>query len=227
MATSSAGAHPWAHIVRSLGLVAAVTISGGLSAALVAGGFRLVAGNRNAPWIIGRAAGVSAYLLLLGLVLLGLVLSHPWRTRIARPSPAARIRLHVALAVFTLVFTVLHVVVLATDRYAGVGWWGAVVPMGASYRPVAVTLGVVGAWSGLLAGGTAALAGRLPARVWWPIHKAAVVSLVLVWMHGVLGGGDTSALRWLYILTGLLVAAVALSRYAARTPADKLAGLPQ
>jgi len=107
------------------------------------------------------------------------------------------------------------------------GWWGAVVPMGASYRPVAVTLGVVGAWSGLLAGGTAALAGRLPARVWWPIHKVAVVSLVLVWMHGVLGGGDTSALRWLYILTGLLVAAVALSRYAARTPADQLAGLSQ
>lgn len=182
-------------------------------------------GNRKAPWIIGRAAGVSSYLLLVGLVLLGLLLSHPWRTRATRPSPANRIRLHAALATFTLAFVILHVVVLATDRYAGVGWWGSVLPLQASYRPVAVTLGVVGAWSGLLSGVTAALAGHLPARAWWPIHKAAVLAFVLVWLHGVLAGGDTEALRWLYIGTGLLVVAVAVSRYAARTPADQLAEL--
>ncbi|MCU1659442.1 MAG: hypothetical protein JWO57_4098 [Pseudonocardiales bacterium] len=225
MATA-AGTRPGARSVRTLGLVAAVTVSGALSGIVIGVAFRSVSGNRMAPWIIGRAAGVSAYLLLVALVLLGLLLSHPWRSRVSRPSPAVRIRLHVAFAVFTLVFIGLHIVVLATDRFAGVGWWGAFVPMGASYRPVAVTLGIVGLWSGLLAGVTAALAGHLPARAWWPIHKVAAVALVLVWVHGVLGGGDTAALRWLYLLTGGLVVVAALSRYAARTPAEHVAELP-
>jgi predicted ferric reductase len=132
---------------------------------------------------------------------------------------------HVSLAVFTLVFVVLHVVVLATDSYAGVGWRGALVPMGATYRPVAVTLGVIGLYAGALAGLTASLAGRLTARLWWPVHKLAAVSLVLVWVHGVQAGSDSALLAWVYIGTGLGVALLALSRYAARTPADRFAEL--
>jgi hypothetical protein len=208
-----------------MGMALAAMASAGLTGVFVGLAARSVSGNRMAPWIVGRAAGVSAYLLLVALVLLGLVLSHPWRTRLRRPSSAARIRLHIVLAVLTLAVTVLHVVVLATDRYAGVGWPGALLPLRASYRPVPVTLGVIGAWAGLLAGVTAALAGHLPARAWWPIHKVAVVSLVLMWVHGVLAGNDTFALRWLYLSTALLVVVVAISRYVARTPADRVAEL--
>ena len=83
--------------------------------------------------------------------------------------------MHVSLSVFALAFIVLHVVVLATDSYAGVGSRGALVPMGSGYRPVPVTLGVIALCAGLLAGLTAALAGRVTGRVWWPIHKVAIV----------------------------------------------------
>ena len=200
--------------------VAAVMASAGVCGVLLGHAASRVSGQRMAPWIIGRAAGVCSYLLLVCLVLMGLLLSHPWRTRVSHPNQASRIRLHVALAAFTLAFIVLHVLVLATDRYAGVGWWGALVPMRASYRPVATTLGLIAAWSGLLAGVTALLAGRLPRWAWWPLHKVAIISLVLVWLHGVLGGGDTPALLAVYFATAAIVVAVAVSRYAARTPAD-------
>lgn len=173
-----------------------------------------VAGDRMAPWIIGRASGVCAYVLLVAVVLLGLVLSHPARARLGGSTPA-RIRLHMALALFTFAFVALHVVVLASDRYAGVGWWGTVVPMGASYRPAAITLGLIGMWIGLLAGLSAALAGHLPRRAWWPLHKIAAVSLVLVWLHGVLAGGDTPALLTLYVATGALIVGTGVSRYVA------------
>ena len=190
-----------------------------------------VSGNRNAPWIIGRAAGLSAYLLLVLLVATGLVLSHPGRARLRRPRPATRIRLHVSLAVFTLALTVLHVVVLATDSYAGVGWRGTLVPMGSTYRPVPVTLGVIALYAGLLAGLTAALSGRrIAARVWWPVHKVAAIALLLVW-------GARRARRHRHA-----AAAVALPvsparpcwslagwRYTARTPrdlVDELAAAP-
>lgn len=211
--------------LRGLALVLAGMFSAGVSSALVGWSASAVSGNRMAPWIIGRAAGISAYLLMVVLVLLGLFLSHPSRARLSWPSAPTRIRVHIVVSVFTLAFVLLHIVVLATDRYAGVGWSGALLPMQATYRPVATTLGIIGLWSGLLAGITAAFAGRLPLRLWWPIHKGASVSLILVWLHGVLGGGDSQALLAMYVVTAGLVAVVALSRYTARTVGDRVTEL--
>ena len=204
-----------------VGLVA--TLSAAVTGVLIGSAIGVVEGHRMAPWMIARATGISAYLLLVLLVVLGLLLSHPSRTRIARPNPATRIRLHIVLAALTLALTIAHIVVLATDRFAGVGWRGASLPMQSAYRPVAVTLGVLGAWAGLVVGSTALLAGHLPQRLWWRVHKVAIVALLLVWLHGVLAGGDTPMLRWLYLSTGALIAVVALSRYAARTPAEQIA----
>ena len=216
-------------VASGVGLVLLVTASAALTSYCVGVAVTRVAGERMAPWILGRAAGITSYLLVVALVLLGLLLSHPARARLRRPSAAVRIRAHVSLAVFTLVFTVLHIVVLATDKYAGVGWWGAFVPMGSSYRPLPVTLGVIALWAGLAAGVTAALAGHLARRAWWPVHKVAIVSLVLVWFHGVLAGIDTPPLLGMYVVSGGVVVAVAVSRYTTSTPrsdVDELANVP-
>ena len=220
------GLGPLAAVLRVLAgaaWVALLAASAWATSLLLARSVGRVAGSREAPWILGRAAGMTSYLLLLALVCLGLLLSHPTRTGRRRPSRATRIRVHVVLAVFWFAFTVLHVVVLATDRYAGVGWPGALVPMGAAYRPVPVTLGVLAGYAGLAAGATALLAGRVVGRLWWPIHKVAGVVLVLGWGHGVLAGTDSTALRSVYLITGVAVLALAGARYVARTPADHLA----
>ncbi|HET9518569.1 MAG TPA: hypothetical protein VFO77_12675 [Actinoplanes sp.] len=205
--------------------VVLVTCCGATAAWLVARAVTAVAGDRNAPWILGRASGIAGYLLLVALAGTGLVLSHPWTARWRRPGPIARLRLHAGLAVFTFAFLALHVVVLATDRYAKVGWWGALLPMASEYRPAAVTLGVVGAWCGLLTGLTAALAGRLAGRFWWPLHRLALGCLVLVWLHSVLAGSDTSALRWMYLGSAVALALLAFSRYAATNRGDRLRAL--
>jgi len=117
---------------------------------------------------------------------------------------------------------VLHVVVLATDPWAKVGWPGALLPLASTYRPVPVTLGVLALWAGLLTGVTARLAGRWAARVWWPVHKVSFVVLLLVWAHSVLAGSDVELLRWFYLTSGIAVLALAVTRYGARTPADAL-----
>jgi hypothetical protein len=215
--TSRAGA-----AARALAGVVALAAGGWATAWLLGRAATTVAGNHNAPWIVGRASGITAYVLLVAVTTVGLALSHPWRTRYRRPSTVARIRVHAVLATFALVFTVLHIVVLANDSYAGVGWQGALLPMGASYRPVPVTLGVIGLYSGLASGVTAALAGRLAARVWWPLHKVSALALVLVWLHGLFSGSDSAALLTLYVLSGAAVIALAVSRYTATTPADRV-----
>jgi predicted ferric reductase len=201
---------------RTLGWFGAVLVSAVATGAAIGLAAARVRGDRMAPWILGRATGICAYLVLVGVVLLGLTLSHPRRARMGR-SAASRMRAHVTLSLLALALLGLHVVVLATDRYAGVGWAGAALPMGAHYRPAAVTLGVAGAWIGLLAGLSAAAAGRLPRRLWWPLHKVAAVSLVLIWLHGILAGSDTPALLALYLGTGAAVLVAAGHRYLTRS----------
>ncbi len=218
--TSRRGAGARQGLVTAV-LTLAATAAGAGAGVLVGGAAQSVSGHRNAPWILGRASGLTAYLLLVLLVVLGLGLSHPWRTRLTWPSPAARVRLHVSVAAGTAAFVLLHLVVLATDRYAGVGWAGAFVPTMSHYRPVAVSLGIIGFYAGLAAGLTAALSGRFAARVWWPVHKVAAVSLALVWLHGVWAGSDTNALRLLYLASGALVVLLAVTRYAARNRSDR------
>lgn len=193
----------------------AVAISGAVTGIFAGLVYTQVRGDRMAPWILGRATGVVAYLLLVALVLFGITLSHPNRALRGR-SATTRMRTHVTLAVLTLAAVALHVVVLATDRYAGVGWAGALLPMNATYRPVGVTFGVLGTWLGLLAGLSAGAAGRLPARVWFPVHRVAALSFVLVLVHGLVTGWDTNLLLGMYVGTGLLVAGFAASRYTAR-----------
>lgn len=207
--------------------IALIAVSTGLSGWLAGTAAQSVAGDKNAPWILGRASGICAYLLMVALVVFGLVLSHPWRTKWRRPATIVRIRIHVSLAVFTLAFLVLHIVVLATDDYAKVGWAGALLPMASQYRPVPVTLGVIATYAGILAGITASAAGRWAGKVWWPIHKVSALSLVLAWLHGVYTGIDTRTLGWLYAVTAVGVVVLAASRYVVRTPADLVAEYTQ
>ena len=62
----------------------AATLSAAVTGVLIGSAIGVVEGHRMAPWMIARATGISAYLLLVLLVILGLLLSHPSRTRIAR-----------------------------------------------------------------------------------------------------------------------------------------------
>lgn len=202
-------------------LLLAGVVGVGIVALLVGGTL-----DGEAPaWVLGRALGLASYTLLLALVSAGLFLAHPWARHLRWPAATSRLHLHVMLAVFTGVFTAGHVVVLATDPWAGVGWLGAVLPMASQYRPIPVTLGVVALWAGLITGVTARLAGRFAGRLWWPIHKVAIVLFGLVWAHAVLTGADVVALRGFYLATGAAVIALAITRYAARTAPEQVKAL--
>jgi predicted ferric reductase len=165
------------------------------------------------PWIMGRGLGISAYLSLTGLTLLGLWLRHPLAQRWQWPAPVTRIRVHAVLAAGTVVLILGHVVALVLDRFAGVGVLGAVVPGASGFRPLAVALGTVGVYLAVLVGASAALAGRLAGRAWRPIHQAALAVFGLAWAHGLLAGSDSSRLRLMYAVTGGIVTLFAVTRW--------------
>lgn len=172
--------------------------------------------NRYFPWIVGRTLGLAAYVTLVALVVLGVWLRHPWRQRWPLLHPEARLRLHSALGAATCLLVGGHIAALAADRYAGVPWPGTLVPGTATYRPVAVTLGILALYFLVAITATAALGGRLVGRHWRVVHRLATPTLLLVWFHGVLAGSDTARLRLFYATTGAMLAALLLSRVLAR-----------
>jgi len=171
--------------------------------------------NRMLPWILGRGLGVAAYLALTGTVVLGLWLRHPWRGRFRRPSAAAILWSHVVLAAGTVVLVAGHVTSLALDRYAGVGWSGALLPGTAHVEPTPVALGTVAFYGLVLVVGTAALAGSIGRAVWFPVHSAAVLVFCVSLAHGATAGSDGSTLRWVYAASGLVVVVLQLTRWLA------------
>jgi hypothetical protein len=167
---------------------------------------------RQRLWLVARASGVTAYLLLAAQVMLGMAMSHPenlsrWKiSKLFLPW-------HANLSVYLVAFLGAHVVNLVLDPYAGVGVKGALVPGLSEYRSVPVALGSLAMYAGLIFGLTARYTQLLPAGLWLKVHRISLVVFILAWAHGILAGTDTAPLLPFYILTGAPVLWFAASRY--------------
>ena len=154
------------------------------------------------PWIAGRALGVTAYLLLALQVGLGLVLSHPRNTAAWRTTRQV-LPWHELVTVFVWAFLILHIVLMAIDPWANVGWVGALVPGLSEYRMPAIAIGTVAVYAMLFTAITAKWTKLLPAGWWLKVHRLSALVFLATWVHSVLAGTDTGALTPLYLATGL------------------------
>ena len=182
-----------------------------------AAGYALGAGvapatsSRMFPWIVARATGIGAFLALTAITLTGLLFRRPVRV-VTRVQRETLLRFHVFLWPALAGLMAAHIGSLLSDRYAGVPWRAVAVPDGATYRPGAVTYGLAAFWLILIVMLSAALAGRFVVRHrWYLLHRLAYPAFGLTWVHGVLAGSDTTALRWLYLLTGAAAGAATVS----------------
>lgn len=162
-------------------------------------------------WLAARATGIVGLVLLAAEVLMGILMSHPrqpqWKTS------KTIFPWHESLWVFVFAFLAIHVVSLVVDEYAGVGIGGALVPGLSEYRSAPVAIGVIGLYALVLTVVTARFTKLLPSGWWLRLHRFSAVVLALAWVHGVLAGTDTDALRPLYWLVALSVLAGVTYRY--------------
>jgi sulfoxide reductase heme-binding subunit YedZ len=163
-------------------------------------------------WLAARAAGFTAYLVLSLVVFLGLVLSHPVNQSTWKLSKRI-FPWHENLLMFTVAFTVAHIVTLVLDPWAGVGIDGALIPGLSSYRSVPVALGTLALYALLLTGLSARYTRLLPAGFWLKLHRLSIVVWALSWAHGILAGTDSVALGSVYVVTGVAVLGAATYRY--------------
>jgi hypothetical protein len=163
-------------------------------------------------WLAARATGLVAFGLLTFQVVFGLLLSHPHNKTTWRLSKRV-FPWHDHLWVFVMTFLAAHVLSLVADPKAGVGLVGAVIPGMSQYRSVPVALGTVALYAFLVTAVTARQTRLLPPGAWLSLHRLAIGILAIAWIHGMLAGSDSGALRPIYILAAVVVVEAGAYRY--------------
>jgi hypothetical protein len=166
-------------------------------------------------WYAARAAGLIAWCLLAASVAWGLALSTGIFGR--RPRPAWLLDLHRFLGAAAVVFVGVHVIALLADDYVHFAFADVLVPLRASWHPVAVAWGVVAAWLLAAVEITSLLRSRISAKLWRRTHYASFGVFVLATLHGVSAGTDRHALLfvWAVVVGVALVSALSAIRVSA------------
>ncbi len=163
-------------------------------------------------WLAARATGLVSYFLLTGQIVFGLILSHPTNQSTWKLSKRL-FPWHENLWIFVLAFLAAHIVSLLLDPFAGVGVAGTFIPGLSAYRTSPVALGTLAMYAMIVTGLTARYTKLLPPGFWLKLHRLSLVVFILAWLHGILSGTDTEALRPFYLATGLAVLGAAAYRY--------------
>jgi DMSO/TMAO reductase YedYZ heme-binding membrane subunit len=159
----------------------------------------------QAFWFLTRGTGAISLLMLTGVVVLGIAGSVGWASR--RWPRFITQGLHRNLSLLAVAFLGVHVATAVFDSYAPIRWVDALVPFGASYRPVWLGLGAVGFDLLLALVVTSLVRVRLGYRSWKAIHWLAYACWPVALMHGLGTGSDTST-AWMLLLDSACVAAV-------------------
>ena len=178
-------------------------------------------------WYLNRGTGVVLLLVFTMTVLLGVLATgravHPWWPRFVTQG------LHRALAAMSVLLLTAHVLTAVLDEYVDIRWWQAVVPFGATYKPLPLGLGALALDVMAVVVATSLLRHRLRHRHWRIVHLSAYAAWAVAMAHGFLIGTDsgTPFMQWLTIGCVASVAggattravAVALGHQRARRPA--------
>lgn len=175
-------------------------------------------------WYTARAAGVVAYALLTGGVLLGVLLAG--RARLPRWPAFAVTDVHRFVALLTGAFVVLHVYTLLLDRYVRTSLVAVLVPGAGTYRPFWVALGTVALELLAAVGVSNLLRKRLGQARWRRIHYLTFAVWAAATAHGIGAGTDAGAewLRLLYVVSVGGVAAAVAWRSVRPSPASARRG---
>ena len=166
-------------------------------------------------WILARASGLTAYVLVTLSVLSGLVLkSRPLGGRLRAAAVADT---HRTLAFLGLGFIAMHGVTLVLDSTVRITPLALVVPGLTGYRPLATALGVVAAELMILIYASFSLRKRIGARNWRRLHWATYGLFVLATVHGLAAGTDSPRAWALALYLGAMgaVASAATWRFMA------------
>jgi sulfoxide reductase heme-binding subunit YedZ len=140
-------------------------------------------------WLLARAFGLTAYVMLTLSVLVGLMLrARPFRSL----KPAAVTDLHRVLALLGLTALAGHGAALVLDSTVRVTVPALFVPGLIAYRPVWTSMGVLAAETMVIVYASFSLRKRIGSRNWRRLHWATYGIFAAATIHGLAAGSDSS-----------------------------------
>jgi sulfoxide reductase heme-binding subunit YedZ len=141
-------------------------------------------------WLLARASGLAAYVLLTWSVVAGLVLKARPFGRALRAATVTQV--HRTLALLALGALALHGSALVLDRTVEITPVALVVPGIAPYRPLWTGVGVLAAEAMLVVYASFGLRQRIGVRNWRRLHYATYGVFAAATLHGVMAGSDSA-----------------------------------
>jgi sulfoxide reductase heme-binding subunit YedZ len=175
-------------------------------------------------WLLARASGLTAYVLLTLSVLAGLaVKSRPFGRAV---KAAAATDTHRFLSLLALGAIALHAITLVLDQTVHIGLAALLVPGLAGYRPVATGLGVFAAELAALIIVSFPLRKRIGVRAWRRLHFATYAVFAAATAHGLAAGTDTQQ-PWVFgLYLGAVFAVAAATTWRALNQPIRAKGAP-
>ena len=164
--------------------------------------------NGQAFWFFSRGTGVVSLVLFTATLLLGITSVSRWSSE-KWPRFVTQ-HLHRNLSLLGLSFLVIHIVSTVLDTYVSITLVNAVVPFSGTYRPIWLGLGALSFDLLLAIIITSLVRVRMGHATWRAIHWLSYAMWPLAVVHG-LGTGSDAKARWMLLVTGSCVAAVAVA----------------
>jgi methionine sulfoxide reductase heme-binding subunit len=165
----------------------------------------------SASWYLMRGSGVTALILLTGVVVLGVATSK--HAQLGRLPRFATVGLHRSISLLSVVFVAIHVVTAIVDPYAAVRLVQIVVPVPVGPYPVWLGLGALSLDALAAVIVTSLLRHRLSLRVWKNVHWLAYASWPLAFTHSVGIGSDRGSAWFLGVALTCAAAVVAATAW--------------
>jgi len=164
-----------------------------------------LAGQTSAYWYMARAGGIVAYLLMWLSTMWGLALS----TRVIRNWVDAPLAygLHEFLSILTILFALVHAVVLLGDSYVHFTIFHLAIPFIGPYEPLWTGLGTIGLYLTMALAGSFYVRRHIGQNAWRALHYLTFVAYGLTLTHGLLAGTDSGLpiMKLMYLGTGFSV----------------------
>jgi methionine sulfoxide reductase heme-binding subunit len=166
---------------------------------------RSFSGDITLAWFISRGAGISAYLIITGSMIYGLMISTRTATG-AVPAPVT-FGMHEFVSWLGLIFAAAHAVVLMWDAYIKYTPATILVPFTSSYRTVWVGVGQIAFYISALVVASFYARKRIGQKAWRAIHYISFLTFIMVTLHGFYSGTDskTLAMQMMYLTSASAV----------------------
>ena len=163
-------------------------------------------------WIVMRAAGLGAYIMLFLSVCWGLVATTSAFGKLVAKATATTV--HQFLATTGLFLLAIHVWMVLIDSFMDFGPRDVLAPGASDYRPVAVAFGIIGMYAMVFVIVSSWMRKPIGTRWWRRTHLLAVPAFIVSLAHGIFAGTDSvrPLMWWVYLATSSIVLFLLLLR---------------